>query len=174
MIFVLIPIIAIVLAILVIILKKLDSIEKKICLTVLFFNILIILFFRLLWPGETHYADITIFFWINVLINIISLIIVLSSKIKINKKIAVLSIIIYLICMVCMPVYKFEDHVHILVNENKNESTTINENKSNNRKISDILNELNDSLPLMSEIIESYIDYYNCYGIKIKRVCQNN
>lgn len=175
MIIVLIPIIAIIIAILVHISKKSYSIEKKLCFTILILNIFLILFFRLLWPGVTHYASITILFWINILINVIFIILLINSKLMLSKKTAAILLIIYFISMIFIPIYKVENHEHIFINENNYSTINKNdENTINNTGIHNIFSEAEKFLGGRTEKIKEYIDYYNCYGIKIKRVDKNN
>lgn len=174
MIIVLIPIIAIIIAILVYVSKKSYSIEKKFCFTILILNIFLILFLD--YYGQvTHYASITILFWINILINVIFIILLINSKLILSKKTAAILLIIYFISMIFIPIYKVENHEHIFINENNYNTINKNdENTINNTRINNIFNEAEKFLDGRTEKIEKYIDYYNCYGIKIKRVYQNN
>lgn len=173
MIIVLIPVLALIIAILLYISKKIHSTEKKVSLTILIFNIAVMLFLRLLWPGVTHYANITVLFLISVLINVILLILLLNSKIIFGKKTYIGLLFMYILCMCFMPVYKVEGHKHIYINENVIDSYTNNINEDTD-KINSILEQLNTMIETKIEKIEEYVDYYNCYGIKIKSVYKNN
>lgn len=137
MIFFLIPIIIVVVGIIVFATNKVEQKEKKIGLCLVIINIVLIAFFRFIWPGASKYAEIIIFFWINIIINIILLIVFFNKKIMIGIKSIVAIIIIYFLLMIFIPTYRLEDHEHTFINGN--------------------------------ESIQEYIDYYDCYGIKLKR-----
>ena len=109
-------------------------------------NICVICFFRFIFPGVTSYATFTICFYISVLINIVTIILVFSKKILDKKVIVNCIIIIYFLLMIGLPIYKFEDHKHVFDNTRTFRNNGI-------------------DWPI-EEIIE-YTDYYNCYGVKL-------
>ena len=85
---------------------------------------------------------------------------------------------IYFICLIFIPIYKFEDHEHVFIDENNNnniasvntENTENTENTSNNTITNTMRNEAEKYMNLRIEKIENFIDYYNFYGIKLKRI----
>ena len=167
MIFFLIPFIEIIIAILLLFLfKKSNSIEKKVCVTIFIINICLILYLKVLFQSY-----ITNLFWLIILFNIIFLIL-FNSKLILKKKIALLLLTIYFICLIFIPIYKFEDHEHVFIDENNNNNiASVNtENTSNNTITNTMRNEAEKYLNLRIEKIENFIDYYNFYGIKLKRI----
>ena len=163
----LIPFIEIFIAILLLFLfKKSKSIEKKVCVTIFIINICLILYFRVLFQSY-----ITNLFWLIILINIIFLIL-FNSKLILKKKIALLLLVIYFICLIFIPIYKFEDHEHVFIDENNNNNiASVNtENTSNNTITNTMRNEAEKYINLRIEKIVYFIDYYNFYGIKLKRI----
>ena len=138
MIFGIIPIIFVVSIIIIAITKKIEAREKKVSMIVLVINIFVMLFFRFMWPAESHYAEITIALYISLIINIVIFVILLLKTIKINKKVSIVLMTVYFICMTFLPIYKIEEHEH--------------------------------DFSQGYEIIKDYIDYYNCYSIRINRI----
>ena len=118
--------------------KKLEAKQNRACLCVVIINIAIICFCRFILPGGSKYGEITIYFWINMIINIFLLIILFNKRIKISVKSIIAIITVYLLLMIFIPTYKLENHEHKFINGNEN--------------------------------IQKYIDYFDCYGIKLKRV----
>ncbi len=114
----------------------------------LIINICIICFLRFMFPGVTHYATSTICFYLSLLINIVTIILVFNKKLLKKKVIYNCIIITYFLLMIGLPVYSFEDHEHIFDN-----TRTFN---------------INGVDWPYEEIIE-YTDYYNCYGLKLHR-----
>lgn len=137
MIFFLIPIIIVVIGIIVFAINKIEQKEKKLGLCFVIINIVIIAFFRFIWPGASKYSEIIIPFWMNIIINIILLIVLFNKKITIGIKSILSIIIIYFLLMIFIPTYRLEEHEHTFING--------------------------------YEHIQEYVDYYDCYGIKLKR-----
>lgn len=167
----LIPTIAIIIAILFCISKKTYSLVKKICFIILILNISFMSFFSIIFFGTYN-----ILFLINFLINIIFIILLTNLKFELSNKTAVILLIIYFIIMIILPVYKVEDHEHIFVNENSynnSDNKNINNILSNN-VIDNMIVEAEKHLDGRTEMIIEYIDYYNIYGIKLKRIYKDN
>ena len=137
MIYFLIPIIILIIGIIIFITKKVEIKQNKVCLCVVIINIAIICFFRFILPGGSKYGEITIYFWINIIINVFLLIILLNKRIKISVKSTIAIITIYLLLTIFIPTYRLESHEHKYINGNEN--------------------------------IQKYIDYFDCYSIKLKR-----
>ena len=137
MIFFILPIIAVTTGIIVFSVNKIQQKEKKICVSLIIINIVIIAIFRFVVPVASKYSEIIIPFWINIVVNIVLILILFNDKIRINIKSVILIIIIYFLCMIFIPTYKLENHEHTFINGR--------------------------------ESIHEYIDYYNYYGIRIKR-----
>ena len=116
MILVLVPVIIMLLIILITIANKIEFKNKRIAISVVITNILIITFFRFIFPAGSKYAELTIYFWINIALNIIILIVLCNKKIKINNIITSILIIIYFIFMFMVPTYKLEGHRHEVIN----------------------------------------------------------
>lgn len=175
MIIVLFPVIAIIIAILFCILKKPYSLVKKICLIILVFNLSIISFYR-----SIHYGVINILFLIIFLINVLFIILLINSKIKLSDKTAIILLIICFIVMIALPVYKFEDHEHVF--ENVNNYNNVDENTNNYNDVDEnttgididsMISNAEKYLNVGIEKIYEYTDYFNCYGIRIKRIYKN-
>lgn len=171
MIIVLFPVIAIIIAILFCILKKPYSLVKKICLIILVLNLSIISFIR-----SIHYGVINILFLIIFLINVLFIILLINSKIKLSDKIAIILLIICFIVMIALPVYKFEDHEHVFENVNNYNDVDVDidvdENITGN-EIDSMMSNAEKYLYMGIEKIYEYTDYSNCYGIRIKRIYKN-
>lgn len=112
MIFFIIPIIFVVSIITISITKKVEIREKRVSIIVLLINIFVMLFFRFMWPAESSYGKITIAFYISLIINITLFVILLLKTTKMNKKIFIVLMIVYFICMFFLPIYKVESHEH--------------------------------------------------------------
>ncbi len=112
MIFVIILIILVLFMVAIAITKKIETAEKRISMIILLINISVMLFFRFMWPAESHYAEITVVLYISLIINIAMFVILLLKNIKINKKISIVLMIVYFICMIFLPIYKVENHEH--------------------------------------------------------------
>lgn len=112
MILVLVPIIIILLEIVITITNRIEEKNKRIAASLVMINILVIAFFRFIFPAGSKYAELTIYFWINIVLNIIILIVLCNKKIKINNIITSILIIIYFIFMFTVPTYKLEGHKH--------------------------------------------------------------
>ncbi|MGN1297308.1 MAG: hypothetical protein ACI4VH_02605 [Clostridia bacterium] len=108
----------------------------------LIINICIICFFRFIFPGVTKYANTTICFYLSLLINIVTIVLVFNKKLLKSKVIYNSIIIIYFLLMIGLPIYSYGDHKHIF-DDTRN-------------------------FPYNEKIIE-YTDYYNCYGLKLHR-----
>lgn len=108
----------------------------------LIINICIICFLRFIFPGVTKYANTTICFYLSLLINIVTIILVFNKKLLKSKVIYNSIIIIYFLLMIGLPIYSYGDHKHIF-DDTRN-------------------------FPYDEKIIE-YTDYYNCYGLKLHR-----
>ena len=86
-----------------------------------------------------QYGEILNTILIIIFINILLVIFLISKKIKKNNILVLIIIIIYFLFMIFVPVYKLEDHEHIFNND------------------------------MFRERIIEYKDYYNIYGIRLKR-----
>ncbi len=96
---------------------------------------------------EFNYASIGCLFII--LFSII--ILVLNKKLSKNKKWTFLTIILFVLIICFVPVYSISGHYHVISEIEENTISTIDENIEND----------------YTEIIINYIDYRNCYFIKI-------
>lgn len=174
----LIPILAIIIAMLVYSSKKSYLIEKKICFSVLVLNV-----FLILCLGISSFANISILFWVNILINVIFILLLKNPKIVLSKKTVVIFLVIYLFLMFIIPVYKVDGHDHVfidVVNNNINEDNKDNEESENitsSYLVDDMMSEAEKIINKRSEgkiekIVE-YTDYFNCYLFKIIRINQN-
>ena len=135
--FFLIPIIILIIGIIIFNTKKLETKQNRAFLYIVIINIAIICFCRFIFPGGSKYGEITIYFWINIIINVFLLIILFNKRIKISVKSIIAIITIYLLFTIFIPTYRLEGHEHKYMNGNEN--------------------------------IQKYIDYFDCYGIKLKR-----
>ena len=84
MIFFIIQMIFVVSIITIAITKKVEIREKRVSIIVLLINIFVMLFFRFMCPVESSYGEITIAFYILLIINI-TLFVILLLKIKLLK-----------------------------------------------------------------------------------------
>ena len=112
MIFFIIQMIFVVSIITIAITKKVEIREKRVSIIVLLINIFVMLFFRFMCPVESSYGEITIAFYILLIINITLFVILLLKTKKVNKKIFIVLMIVYFICMFFLPIYKVESHEH--------------------------------------------------------------
>lgn len=171
MIIVLFPVIAIIIAILFCILKKPYSLVKKICFIILILNISFISFFSIIFFGTYN-----ILFLINFLINIIFIILLMNLKFELSNKTAVILLIIYFIVIIILPVYKVEDHEHVFENVNNYNDVDVDidvdENITGN-EIDSMMSNAEKYLNMGIEKIYEYTDYFNCYGMRIKRIYKN-
>ena len=119
MIFFIILIIFVVSIVTIAIIKKVETREKRVSIIVLLINIFVMLFFRFMYPVESHYGEITIAFYISLIINITLFLILLLKTTKINKKIFIVLMIVYFICMIFLPIYKVKNHEHDFLQENE-------------------------------------------------------
>ena len=168
MIIVLFPVIAIIIAILFCILKKSYPIAKKICFIVLILNITLMSFFQIIFFGALN-----ILFLISFLINVIFIILLINSKFKLSNKAAIILLIIYFIVMFILPIYKVEDHEHVFENANNYNNVDDNNENTTGNVIDDMISNAEMYLNVGVEKILEYTDYYNCYGIRIKRIYKN-
>lgn len=113
-------------------------------------NICIICFFKFIFPGDAKYSEFTIFFYVSLLINIITIILVFNKKILQKKRLIICTVVVYFLLMFVLPVYKLDDHQHIF---------------DYTRTYTDTIQGITFTSPY--EEIISYTNYYNCYGIKL-------
>ena len=118
-------------------------------------NICIICFFKFIFPGDAKYSEPTIFFYVSLLINIITIILVFNKKIVQKKIVVICTVVVYFLLMIILPVYKLDDHKHIFDNTRTHTYT---------------VGEVTFTSPY--EEIISYTNYYNCYGLKLYETTQ--
>ncbi len=115
-------------------------------------NICTILFMRFFSKGNVNTSVPTIWFYISLIISVIVLLAVFSNKLLKNKALYVIIILAYIILMVCLPVYKKDI-----------QETVIDENRTNYKVFAGV------NYTITYEETKDFTDYYNAYGLRLKR-----
>ena len=124
-------------------LKNDNLLKSLLARSLILLHIIIVILINLGTSFET-----TVLIWVLVLLNICVIALCFTTILK-NKKIITLLIVLYFIIMMVIPAFKFENHSHYY----------------NLAKL--ITNQNGNIVPY--EEIREYIEYYNCYGIKLYR-----
>ena len=102
--------------------------------------------------GNVNTSVPTIWFYISLIISVIVLLAVFSNKLLKNKALYVIIILAYIILMVCLPVYKKDI-----------QETVIDENRTNYKVFAGV------NYTITYEETKDFTDYYNAYGLRLKR-----
>ena len=125
--------------------------------------VVIVLFMVLPFKYGPNWWGLSIFLLVNIFA------IALGKKISINKARTIITIIVYVVLMIIIPIYKEEIHHHVFTNGK--------EEISFEEYISTEENDINTQSPVgiapyttkkgFYEVIDEYKEFFNCYNIKL-------
>ena len=140
--------------------KKISNNRKTVAINkvirfLVFINLLLILILKLFSKGVTHTATPTIWFYILLVINVF-IILLLGNKKFFKGKLLFFTIFVYLILILCLPAYKLNG-----------QESVIDDSKTNYKNFAGV-----DYIITYENVVD-YTDYYNLYGLHLKRNVKN-
>lgn len=115
-------------------------------------NLLVILFLKFFAKGVTHTSTPTVCFYISLVISIIAIILISNKNLLKRKILYGFIVIIYIVLMIVLPVYKVNG-----------QESVVDDSKTNYTTFAGV-----DYIITYEDVV-NYTDYYNLYGLKLRR-----
>ena len=115
-------------------------------------NLLVILFLKFFAKGVTHTSTPTVWFYISLVISIIAIILISNKNLLKRKILYGFIVIIYIVLMIVLPVYKVNG-----------QESVVDDSKTNYTTFAGV-----DYIITYEDVV-NYTDYYNLYGLKLRR-----
>lgn len=115
-------------------------------------NLLVILILKFFTKGVSHTSTPTVWFYISLVINVIAIILISNKNLLKRKILYGLVVILYIVLMIVLPVYKVDG-----------QESVVDDSKTNYTTFAGV-----DYIITYENVVD-YTDYYNLYGLKLKR-----